>query len=288
MIDRLRSTTRTLGVITLLICALSLAGLGTSRARAPLSSPSVHRYAQPCNLLCRAYLAWSSRVTAARNATRQLKTTAAHHRSPRQRVAHHRLRMRQRGLDSFAQLHLPNDAAPRIAELPPSATAPSAPEAQQPAETAQAAEPPRAAEPAPAAAPTQVAEATAAEVAPSRPIDQIADRFPAVREFMMARVAGADIVPRTAADRTVVARADTAPAIDETDMVDAAAPDPDTDWTVWLALALCTLPALILVWRARGRRARTHERLLTFDRAIAGAPPQPMPMNLAPDAGPGS
>jgi hypothetical protein len=283
MMDCLRSITRTLGVIAFLICALSLAGLGASRARPSTPSPSVYADEPPCNSVCKAYLAWSSRVTATLHPSRPSKTTTDFHRRPLQRVAHDVPRLRQRVLNSFAQLHVPNDAAPSAAEPRRAAEIPPVPETLRTPETAQAQAPetPDAVAVTRAAAAPQTAETRHAaqtppsEVAPFRPIDQIAERFPALREFMAARLAGTYAPTGDAAEQAFAALADS-PAPQRTAPVDPPAPAPDRQWAASLVLVLCILPALFVWWRARGRRARDRAWLLMFDAALkaSGGPPR--------------
>jgi len=277
--DCLRSITRTLGVIAFLIGALSLAGLGASRARPSTPSPSVYADEPPCNSVCKAYLAWSSRVTATQPPSRPSKTTADLHRRPLQRVARYVPRLRPRGLNSFAQLHVPNDAAPSAAEPRRPAEIPPVPETPRTPETAQVPETPdavtRAAAAPQAAETTHAAQTPPSEVAPSRPIDQIAERFPALREFMAARLAGTYAPTGDAAEQAFAALADS-PAPQRTAPVDPPAPAPDRQWAASLVLVLCILPALFVWWRARGRRARDRAWLLMFEAALkaSGGPPQ--------------
>jgi hypothetical protein len=271
--DCLRSITRTLGVIAFLICALSLTGLSASRARPLTPSPLVRRDAPPCNSVCEAYLAWSSRVMTTLHPSRPSEATADLHRRPLQRVAHHGPRLRQRGLNSFAQLHVPNDAAPsaaeprRAEEIPPVPETPRIPEAALAPETPDPVAVTRAAATPQAAATKQAAQTPPSEVAPSRPIDQIAERFPALREFMTARLAGNNAPTGDVAEQAFAALADS-PAPQRTATVDPRAPAPDRQWAASLVLVLCTLPVLFVWWRARGRRARDRARLLMFDAAL--------------------
>jgi hypothetical protein len=283
MMDCLRSITRTLGVIAFLICALSLAGLSASWADPSTPSPSVHGDAPPCNSVCEAYLAWSSRVAATLHPSEPSKTTADPHRSPLQRVAHHVLRLRQRGLNSFAQLHVPNDdaapsaAEPRhAAEIPPVPETPRTPEKAQAPETPDAVAVPRAAATPQAAETTHAVQAPASEVAPSRPIDQIAERFPALRAFMAARSAGTNAPTGDAAEQAFAALADSPAPQRRTATVNPPAPAPDRRWAASLVLVLCTLPALFVWWRASARRARDRARLMMFDAALraSGSPPR--------------
>lgn len=274
----LRSITRTLGILAFLTCALSLAGLAASRAG---PSPSVPSDAPPCNSACKAYLAWSARITATLHPSRPSTTTADLHRRPLQRVARQVPRFRQRNLNSFAQLHVPSDPAPAAAEPRRAAEIPPVPETPRAPETAQAPETPDAAAVTQAAAAPQAAETTQAaptppsEVTPSRPIDQIAERFPARHEFMAARLAGKDAPAGDVAEQAFAALADS-PAPQGTAAVDPPAPAPDRQWAAPLVLVLCTVPALLVWWRARGRRtARDRALLLMFDAALkaSGNPP---------------
>jgi hypothetical protein len=188
-------------------------------------------------------------------------------------------RLRPRGLNSFAQLHVPNDAAPSAAEPRRPAEIPPVPETPRTPETAQVPETPdavtRAAAAPQAAETTHAAQTPPSEVAPSRPIDQIAERFPALREFMAARLAGTYAPTGDAAEQAFAALADS-PAPQRTATVDPSASAPDRQFAVSLVLVLCTLPALFVWWRARGRRARDRAWLLMFEAALkaSGGPPQ--------------
>jgi len=273
--DCLRSIPRALGVIAFLICALSLAGLGAARAHPSTPSPSVHGDAPPCNSACKAYMAWSARVAARLHPSRLSETTADLHRRPLQRLAHHGPRLHQRGLNSFAQLRVPNDAAPsaaeprRAMEIPPVPETPRSPDAAQaqPPETPDAVAVPQAAATPQAAETAHATQTPPSEAAPSRPIDQIAERFPALREFMAARLAGTDAPTGDIAEQAFAALADS-PAPQRTAAVDSPTPAPDRQWAAPLVLVLCTLPALFVWWRARGRRARDREWLLMFEAAL--------------------
>jgi hypothetical protein len=197
-------------------------------------------------------------------------------------MAHHAPKTHQRGLNSFAQWRVPSDAT---AETPRAAEAPRATETPQVTETPQAAETPQATGTPPAA------ERAQAEVAPSRPIDQIADRFPTAAEFMTARRLAADGATDDAADSTAVAGADTTPATQGTGTDDDASADgPDLQLAASLLLMLGSLPAFAFWWWFRARRdaARERERLLTFDRAIAGARPRLIPVESATELGLGA
>jgi hypothetical protein len=291
MMDRLRSLMQTLGATAVLICVLSLAGPGVSHARPSHPSQSVHSNGLPCNAVCRAYMSWSHRVTAMFHPSRRLtmfrsaqalKKAAAHHRRPpRTMVAHHAPRTRQRALNSFAQLPVQSDAPPPSAETPQAVEMPQAAQTPQATETARAAETPLAAER------VQAAEAPQAEAAPSRPIDQIADRFPAVAEFMTARRVGPDSATHDGADSTTVVVADTTPANHATGAVDPSAHGADMRLVASLLLALCAL-AGIRIWRwYRARRDADRERPLTFDQAIARARPKLRLVEAATELGPG-
>ena len=288
-----------------LICALSLAGLDASHARPAHAPQSAHSNGLPCNAVCKAYMTWSHRVTAMFRPSRPLKMArptrpqqklAAHHRGL-PRMAHHAPGTRERGLNSFAQLRVQNDATaetPRAAEAPSATETPQAAAAPQVTETAHAAETPQTAEMPPAAEKAQAAEAPPAEVTASRPIDQIADRFPTAAEFMTAR-AGIDSPTHEAAESTVVALesrvaavADTTPADQATGTVDASAHGADMRLVAFLLLALCTLAGL-RIWRwFRVRRDADRERISTFDQAIARARPKLRLVEAATELGPGA
>ena len=284
MMDRLRSPMQTLGVTAFLIYVLSLAGPGMSHARPSHASQSVHSNGLPCNAVCKAYMSWSHRVTAMLHPSRPLKTfhpsqplkkTAAHHkRSPRTMVARHAPRTRRSGLNSFAQWPVRSDAPPPSAETPRAAATPQAAEMTQAAETAQATETP------------QAVETPQVEAAPSRPIDQIADRFPTAAEFMTARRVGTDSAAHDGADSATVAAADTTPATQATGTIGASAHGADMRLVASLLLALCALASGRILAVVRGRRA-DRERPLTFDQAIARARPK-LRLVEAAELGPGA
>lgn len=241
MMDRLRSSIWTLGVFATLVSALSLAGVGMSQARPQRPSPSARVNQAPCNAACQAYLAWSNRVSAMFHPSRPLTpkmATAQRGRPARAMTAHHAPRYarlapryarlapgtRRPGLNSFAQWPPQTDATPAPAETRP---------AEEPTAVAEA---PRAAATPPAAA-TAPAEAT-----PFRPIDQIADRFPTVREFMTAQRADIDNAANGPAangpaDGPTFAVAGPVPR-------DASASDADIRLIAALLIALSTLPTL--------------------------------------------
>jgi len=291
MMDRLRSPMRTLGMTAVLICALSVAGLGMSHAR-PSHAP-VQRHGLPCNAACKAYMSWSHRVAAMFRPSRPLTKNAAHHGKPPRTMVHHAPKTRmahlspkthRSGLNSFAQLPVPGDATRETAETPRAAETPQATETPRAVQTPQVAEMPRA------------AEAPRGEVAPSRPTDRIADRFPTVAEFMTAGRAGTDSATDDAADSTVTALESTVAALgDPTTQAagtvdDASADGPDLQLAASLLLMLGSLPTFVFWWWFRARRdaARKRDRLLMFDRAVARARPKPMPVSVAAKLGPGS
>ena len=236
MMDRLRSSIRTLGVIATTVVALSLAGIGVSHARPSAPSPSAAAKQQSCNAVCRAYMDWSHRVTALFHPSRPVrlgKAAASHGRSARMMLARHVLRnapgnglnTRRPGLNSFAQWPAQGDAAPgaadtRQAEEPPPAT-----------QTPVAAETPQ------AAATVQAETAPRAEATPFRPIDQIADRFPTIREFLTRQRADTDSALNAAADSTAFTVTGPVPR-------DASASDADIRLIAALLIALSTLPTL--------------------------------------------
>ena len=282
-----------------LICALSLAGVGTLHARPSQASQSAHGNGLPCNAVCKAYMSWSHRVTAMFHPSRPSKMPArppqkiaAHHGRPPRMMAHHA--PKTRGLNSFAQWRVPSDATagsaetPRVVETPRAAETPQITETPQAAVTPQVAATAQTAETPQAAEMPQAAEVPRAEVAPSRPIDQIADRFPAATEFMTAR-AGTDTAAHDAAESPVVASANPTPANHATGAVDPSAHGADIRLMASLLLALCTLAGL-RIWRwFKARNAdRERERLLTFDRAIARARPKLRLVDVATELGPGA
>src|ERR1700761_7787948 len=118
MVDRLPVTIQRFaalrpGAALVLVCMLSLAGLGPSYAAPTHAKITVD--GQPCGQLCKAYLAWSDRVRAASRALFQPRVpqrVAVHHKKPdrpaRRAVATHRA-----GTDAFAQfVHHGNPVAP--------------------------------------------------------------------------------------------------------------------------------------------------------------------------------
>ncbi len=214
MMDRLRSSVQTLAVTALFMSALSLAGLGTSHAGPSNSSQSVQVNGLPCNEVCKAYMAWSDRVTAMLSPSQPPKKNAAHYARPPRPMAQPAPRTRQSGLNSFAQWPVRSAATPESTET------------------------------------SQAAETPEAEVAP--PMDRIADRFPVAAKFMTAKLDGTDSVTNDAAGSTIVAVADTTPATRGTGTVDGAAVGPNR--RLYLFLALCTLTALIFWRRFRGSR----------------------------------
>jgi hypothetical protein len=282
-----------------LIGALSLAGLGVSHARPSHASQSVHSHELPCNAVCKAYMSWSHRVTAMFHPSRPLKMPArpsqkiaAHHGRPPRMMVHHA--PRTRGLNSFAQWRVPSDTTadapgtPRAAEAPRATETPQVTEPPQAAETPQAAERAQVAETPLAAERVQAAEAPQAEVAPSRPIDQIADRFPAPAEFMTAKRADTDSETHDAAASTVAVGADTTPANQATGSVDPSAHGADMRLVASLLLALCALGGL-RIWRwFKARRDADRERSLTFDQAIARARPKLRLVKVATELAPGA
>jgi hypothetical protein len=215
MMGRLRSTMQTLGATATLICALSLAGLGTSHAAPADLSGTDDVSRPPCNDVCKAYLAWSDRVSAMFHPSPPVAQPAVvHHAKPVDRMVHHRApKMRQPGLNSFAQFLVRSDAT------------------AQPAETSQA------------------------EDAPSRPADRVADRIPAAAGFVTAKLAGTGSATNDAPQSTVVSASDAIPAIQGTSTIDDTAGDPDIRFAVSLFLALCTVFVRVLWGWIRGGTA---------------------------------
>ena len=210
--DRLRSTMQTLGAAAALICALSLAGPSTSQAAPSNLSETEDVRRPPCNAVCKAYMAWSDRVSVMFHRSRPVARTAAHHGKLAGRMVQHRVsKTRQPSLNSFAQLRVRGDA-----------TSPSA-------------------------------ETSQAEDAPSRPVDRIADRFPAADGFVTARHAGTGSATNDVPEITIVSAIDAIPATQAISKIDDAAGGLYMGFTVLLFLALCALPALVLWGWFRGR-----------------------------------
>jgi hypothetical protein len=101
----------------------------------------------------------------------------------------------------------------------------------------------------------QSAETAQAVVAPSRPLDGIADRFPTTAGFVTALLAGPAGATNEAPDSTVVPVTDAVPATPGTSPIDATAGGVDMQFTVSLFLALCILSALAFWGWGRPRRA---------------------------------
>jgi hypothetical protein len=217
MMNRLRSTTQTLGAAAAFICALSLAAAAAPSplyAAASTVSGTDDASQQPCNDVCRAYMAWSDRVSAQLRPSSPVAQTAVPDGKPAGQMVHRRAsRTRQPSLNSFAQFPVRR-----------SATA-------QSAETAQAV------------------------VGPSRPLDGIADRFPTTAGFVTALLAGPAGATNEAPDSTVVPVADAIPATQGTSTTDATAGGVDMQFLVSLFLALCILSALVFWGWGRTRRA---------------------------------
>jgi hypothetical protein len=214
---RLRSTMQTLGAAAALICALSVAGLSPSRAVPSNLSETDHVGRPPCNRVCKAYLAWSDRVSAMFHPSRPVAHTAFHHGRAAGRMAHHRApTTRQPSLNSFAQFPVRSDATQQAAETP------------------------------------QSAETSPAEDAPSRPVDPIADRVPAA-DGLTASLAGTGSATNDAPESAVASATDAIPATQGTSKIDNTAGRRNIRFALPLLLALCTLSALVLWGWFRGR-----------------------------------
>ncbi len=235
MMDRLRSPMPPLAVTAFMIAALSFAGLGISHARASNASQAVHGNGPTCNALCETYLAWTHRVRAKFRPSRPLNNNVAYQRRPPRMMVHHAPKPRHSAMNSFAQWPVQGGAPPAPASTPQAVEAPQA------AETPQAEVAPQ------------------SEAAAPRPVDQIADRFPAAREFLTAQLAGTDVATKDAAkdatDSPVAALADAFPAMRGTARVAAFAPSSDIRLVAALLLALASLTALKLWRRVGGRPA---------------------------------
>jgi hypothetical protein len=168
---------------------------------------------QPCNDVCKAYMAWSDRVSAQLHPSPVAQTAVPDGKPAGQMVHRRASRTRQPGLNAFAQFPVRRNAT------------------AQSAETAQAV------------------------VAPSRPLDGIADRFPTTAGFVTALLAGPAGATNEAPDSTVVPVTDAIPVTPGTGPIDATAGGVDMQFTVSLALALCLLSALVVWGWGRTRRA---------------------------------
>src|SRR6185295_6499832 len=114
---RLRSTVQTLAVTAALVCALSLAGLSTSYAAPPNVPGTDDVSQQPCNDVCKAYMAWSDRVSAMLHPSPTGAQTAVNDGKPAGRVVRQRAsKTRQPGLNAFAQFPVRRDARAPSAE----------------------------------------------------------------------------------------------------------------------------------------------------------------------------
>ena len=112
MMNRLRSTMQTLGAAAALICALSLGGLSTSHAATSNVPGTDDVAAQPCNDVCKAYMAWSDRVSAKLHPSSPVAQATVPDGKPADRIVHRRAsRTRQPSLNSFAQFPVRRDAA---------------------------------------------------------------------------------------------------------------------------------------------------------------------------------
>lgn len=244
MMGRLRSTMQTLGAALALVCALSLAGLSPSHAVPSNLSGTDDVSRQPCNHFCKAYLAWSDRVSAMFHRSRPVAQTAVHHRklAGRMVVHHHASKTREPALNSFAQFPVRSDAAPQSTETPPSA------------------------------------ETSEAEDAPSRPVEPIADRVPAADGLVTASLDGTASATNDAPESRVASVADAIPATQDqgTGKIDDTAGGLHIRFALPLLLALCSLSALVLFWGWFGGRTQTAASanplmILMLDRIFARA-----------------
>ncbi len=216
MMGHLRSTMQTLGATAALTCALSLAGPSVSHAAPSNLSGTDYVSRQPCNDLCKAYLAWSDRVSAMFHPSRRVARTAVHHGKPAGRMVHQRApKAPPPSLNSFAQFPVRSDATP------------------------------------------QSAGTTRAEVALSRPVDRIADRFPAADGFVTAGLAGTGSATNDVRESTFVSATDAFPAMQGASTIDDTAGGQDMRFWVSLLLAFCAMSALVFWGWSRGRTQTT-------------------------------
>jgi len=109
-----------------LVLALSLAGLSTAQAARSNASETDHVNGQPCNDLCKAYMAWSDRLMARPLPSwPQMRVILVSKRPDR--TVPHAPGTRRSGSNSFAQLPQPSDAAPPSVETAHMQAAPSEP-----------------------------------------------------------------------------------------------------------------------------------------------------------------
>jgi len=245
MMDRSRSPLRIVAVTASLVSALSLAGLGTSQAGASNSPPTASVDELPCNDLCRDYMSWSDRVAPLFRPSPPPTTTAAQRSKPPRAMVDHAAKPRPPALNSFAQWPTQGVATPDIDQPPP------------------------------------VTGTSPAMSGTFRPRDQIADRLPALPEFIMPesmvaqRYRTGSAAPDAADGSAMRTRT---PATPETSTGGASVGALGISLIALLCLALGGLPALH--WRRRARRSVDRERLLTFDQAVASAQRKSMPMQL--------
>ena len=117
MMGRLRSTIPTLGATAVLLCALGLAAPGTSHAAPPNGPATNDVSSQPCNDVCKAYMAWSDRLSAKLRPSPPVAQTAVPDGKPAGRAIHHvASRTRQPGLNAFAQFPVRRRATAQPAE----------------------------------------------------------------------------------------------------------------------------------------------------------------------------
>jgi hypothetical protein len=127
MMGRLRSTMQTLGAIAALLSALSLAGPSTLHA-AESTMSGTDDTGTPCNDVCKAYMAWSDRVSAKLHPSSPVAQAAVHDGKPAGQMVRRRASgTRQPGLNSFAQFPGRRDATPRSAETAQAVVASSRP-----------------------------------------------------------------------------------------------------------------------------------------------------------------
>lgn len=172
---------------------------------------------QPCNDFCKAYLAWSDRVSAMFHPSRPVARTAVHHGKPPDRMVHPRAsKTRQPRLNSFAQFPVRSDATPPSAETSQAEAAPSRPV--------------------------------------DRIVDRFpaADGFVTAR-LAGTGLAGTGIATNDAAESTVASATDAIPATQDTGTIDDTAGGLDVRFAVSLFLGLCALSALGFWGWSRGR-----------------------------------
>lgn len=121
----LQSMMQRLVVAVALVCALPLAGPGTSYAAPPQPPKTGYVNGQPCGRFCKSYMAWSDWVMARFRPPQPQQRVVVRPRKPDPTI-HRASVTRQSNLDVFAQLRR-SEASPGPVETPHAQAAPSEP-----------------------------------------------------------------------------------------------------------------------------------------------------------------